>query len=128
MKCPKCAGSMQVQKFSDDIVLLRCRGCYGMLLEAGMLERIRAAVRADEFFDTGHPKVGRAFDDAPPFDCPVCGAPMSSLPHPAQRHVRIESCAGCGALFLDAGELIDLSRDSLLERVWEAVTGRLGLH
>lgn len=117
---------MQRQSFAGEITLMRCRGCRGMLLEAGTLERIRAAVRADEYFDTGHPKVGRAFDESEPFDCPACGQPMRSTPHPEQKHVRIELCDGCGALFLDAGELIDLSRDSLLERVWEAVTGRLG--
>jgi hypothetical protein len=96
-----------------------------MLLEAGMLERIRTAVRAEEFFDTGHPKVGRAFDTPGSYACPACGAVMSTQPHPSQPHVRIESCAGCGALFLDAGELIDLAHESLLERIWDAVTGRL---
>lgn len=119
---------MQRQSFADDIALLRCRGCHGMLLEAGMLERIQGVVRADEFFDTGHPKVGRALDDVDPFDCPGCGAPMISERHPHQRHVRIERCPACNALFLDAGELIDLTHDSLLERIWEAVTGRLGRH
>jgi Zn-finger nucleic acid-binding protein len=117
---------MERQVFGEGIELVRCRACRGMLLAEGMLDRIRDAVRADEFFDTGHPKVGRALDGAGPFDCPACGEPMRSLPHPDQKHVRIESCAACGALFLDAGELIDLSRDSLLERVWEAVAGRLG--
>jgi Zn-finger nucleic acid-binding protein len=125
MKCPKCDALMQRHAMGEELSLMRCRGCKGMLLEAGMLERIRTAVRADEFFDTGHPKVGRALDDVDPFDCPVCGARMLSAPHPEQRHVRIEHCGGCGAIFLDAGELIDLSRDSLLERVWEAITGRL---
>jgi Zn-finger nucleic acid-binding protein len=117
---------MMRQSLGEELALMRCGGCGGMLLETGVLERIRDAVRADEFFDTGHPKVGRALDEMDPFDCPACGQPMRSTPHPDQRHVRIERCDGCGALFLDAGELIDLSRDSLLERIWETLTGRLG--
>ena len=96
-----------------------------MLLETGMLERIRRQIRADEFFDTGHPKVGRAMDRVTELFCPGCGEPMSSAPHAEQRHVQIESCETCGLLFLDAGELIDLSHDSVLERIWKAVTGGL---
>ena len=126
LACPKCDGVLVRYAYSDEITLMRCRGCHGMLVEAAMLERIRRAVRADEFFDTGHPKVGRAMDSVTELRCPACGGAMGSAPHAEQRHVRIETCAACGMLFLDAGELIDLSHDSLLERVWQAVTGGLG--
>jgi Zn-finger nucleic acid-binding protein len=125
MKCPKCGGSLARHSYSESVAVARCHACHGMLLEAGMLERIREAVRADEFFDIGHPKVGRALDRPGSYSCPACGAAMDTRPHPTQPHVRIENCAGCGAIFLDAGELLDLSHESLLERIWDALTGRL---
>jgi len=125
LRCPKCSGTLARHAFTEDIALFRCTDCHGMLLEAGMLEKIRSQVRADEFFDVGHPKVGRALDGIAACRCPACGGAMSSVAHPEQTHVRIDSCEACGCVFLDAGELLDLSHDSLLERVWETIVAAL---
>ena len=127
MRCPKCDGVLGWSAYSETISVMRCKSCYGMLLEPGMLEKIRAEVRADEYFDVGHPKVGRSLDAVHEFDCPSCGGPMQSAPDPAQTHIHVESCSSCGAIFLDAGELLDLSHDTLLERLWTTLSGRLGL-
>lgn len=87
-----------------------------------MLERISTAVRADEFFDIGHPKVGRTLDRVSVARCPACAGSMQRTPHPSQPHVSIDTCESCAAVFLDAGELLDLSHESWLERIWEALT------
>ena len=115
---------MKRQALGPAIELMRCVECGGLLLYPGMLERIRQTVRADEFFDIGHPKVGRALDAAAVSACPVCGGSMRSGAHPEQAHVRVEQCTACDALFLDAGELTDLSHDSMLERLWNLLVPR----
>lgn len=127
MQCPKCNGIMGRYAYSESISLMRCKSCQGMLLESGMLEKIRAVVRADEYFDIGHPKVGRAFDRVQEYACPACSAPMRATAASRQGHIQIEVCSECSAVFLDAGELIDLSHDTFLERVWDAISGTLGM-
>jgi Zn-finger nucleic acid-binding protein len=125
LPCPKCGATLAREAHSEGVSLWRCQGCKGMLLEAGVLERVRDTVRADEFFDIGHPKVGRALDAVPVSRCPACGGSMHRHSHPAQPHVFIDSCGDCAAVFLDAGELLDLSNESWLERLWESLTGKL---
>ena len=124
--CPKCGEELLRQEFSGELSLWRCRGCKGMLLEAGMLERVSTVVRADEFFDIGHPKVGRALDVVSAALCPLCAGTMCRSRHPSQPHVFTDNCLTCFAVFLDAGELLDLSSESWLERLWEALTGGTG--
>ena len=124
-RCPKCGETLGRQVHSEALAVWRCRGCHGILLGPGELELIRESVRADQFFDTGHPKVGRALDAVPVNACPACGGSMERRSHPRQPHVHVDACRDCGAVFLDAGELLDLSHESILERVWEAVTGAL---
>lgn len=124
-RCPKCGETLARQVYSETLSVWRCRGCHGLVLGTDELEQVREAVRADQFFDTGHPKVGRALDAVPANACPACGGAMERRNHPRQRHVHVDACEVCGAVFLDAGELLDLSHESFLERVWEAVTGAL---
>lgn len=123
MNCSKCGGPLGHIAYSEDIAIWRCQSCCGMLLETGTLEKIRKAVRADEFFDVGHPKVGKALDTVAAISCPLCKAPMRSGHDPAQPHIQLDTCSGCGAVFLDAGELIDLSHQSLFERLYAMVRG-----
>ena len=47
---------------------------------------------------------------------------MSILDSP-QRHIEYELCMICGGIFLDSGELQDLDKFTLIERL-KAATGR----
>ena len=127
MKCPKCSGVLVRQQYSDNIALHRCNDCCGIMLEPEILERIRAEVRADEFFDIGHAKVGDALDHIDRYDCPACKVPMVAGRDPKQIHIQFETCPKCRRLFLDAGELIDLSHETLMDKlrdIFVQITGR----
>lgn len=128
MQCPKCEGVLTPQDYSDDISVHRCTECCGILLEPQMLERIRAQVRADEFFDIGHTKVGKVLNPIREYACPSCQAPMQAASDPRQVHVRFETCTVCGMLFLDAGELIDLSHETIMDKLLDIVVQVTGRH
>lgn len=125
MNCPKCAGILAKHEFSDSIAAYRCGDCCGILIERDVLKRIRDEVRADEFFDIGHPKVGQAMDGIRTYNCPRCRQAMVPATNERQQHIRFETCSKCGLFYFDAGELIDFSNETVLEKVWGFLTGTI---
>jgi Zn-finger nucleic acid-binding protein len=101
----------------DGVTVDRCRKCGGLWLDLGEKERLLARPEAVRAADTGPPVIGRHMDEQREIRCPRDGAVMVPVADPRQRHVRFESCSVCGGVFLDAGELTDLSELTLLERL-----------
>ncbi len=125
IKCPKCRGVLQQTIFSRDISILRCSVCCGMLIDPDTIIKIRKAVRADEFFDIGHPKVGKALDKVDEMLCPSCDVPMRKETDAEQIHIKYETCPSCRRMFLDAGELIDLSQETLIDKLRDLFSSRV---
>jgi hypothetical protein len=99
-----------------DITIDRCESCGGIWLDAGELDRLLAVKDAPQKVDTG-----RAFSSsqaqAAIRKCPRDGTLLTSLAHHQQKHVTIDRCSSCMGIFLDAGELKDLSEFTLAERM-----------
>ncbi len=116
--CPKCQGVMaRLVKVSEPV--WRCGGCCGLWMSLPTRDRLLGQVEKIEFIE----KVAASGDSAEERDeaafdsCPECSGAMVSMVDADQPHVEFEQCATCGGVFLDAGELTDLSMLTLSERV-----------
>jgi len=113
--CPKCDAAMRRVRV-DDLSVDRCTGCGGLFLDLFEKERLldehRATLGQVDSGVGGESPASRAV-----MHCPRERARMIRLRDTAQSHVEIEMCQVCGGIFLDAGELTDLSKHTLTERI-----------
>jgi len=108
MRCPKCRADMEQIEFEGTEVD-RCKICKGIWFDAGEIELMRDN-RAAVAVDTGDASVGKQSNVIDRYQCPRCSGSMVRVVDPRQRHIWYETCGSCGGSFLDAGELIDLSK------------------
>jgi PAT family beta-lactamase induction signal transducer AmpG len=108
MRCPKCRADMEQIEF-EGTEIDRCKICKGIWFDAGEIELMRDN-RAAVTIDTGDASVGKQSNAIDHYQCPRCSGSMVRVVDPRQRHIWYETCGSCGGSFLDAGELIDLSK------------------
>lgn len=113
--CPKCRAPMKHLRIGD-VVVDRCYACAGLWLDALEKDKLtadrKAAAAADRPPDT------RSNVTRGGLKCPRDKSDLIMMCDPAQPHVLFESCTVCGGVFLDAGELKDLSERTLRERLF----------
>ena len=108
---------METKRYGPKISLERCTECYGLLVEATVLEEMRSEWMVENFLDIGHPSVGKQYDAIGDIDCPACGARMKKVTDEKQKHIWLEACPSCDRVFLDAGEFSDLKYETLSDKV-----------
>jgi len=120
--CPK--DGVTMERFdADGIMVDRCPECGGIWLDLGelraLLDRAPDAPPLITLLDRPERRVQRQPSPNPPHEwkCPRDGARLVSMRDPRQPHIEYEVCTVCGGVFFDAGELADLSRYTLLERL-----------
>lgn len=98
----------------------RCTVCAGIWVDLGELDALlaskgkaRAELRA---FDHGG---GAPFEGGENAErrCPRDTNLLTPVRDPRQPHVEYDLCTHCGGMFFDSGELADLSRFTLRERL-----------
>ena len=96
----------------------RCAACGAIWLDAREFERIVAEDGAPARLDTGPAGSGlpKGFRIGKKV-CPRDKREMLSVRDPEQSHIVTDLCPTCGGLLFDAGELGDLSRLTLRERL-----------
>ncbi len=112
--CPKCRAPMKQLRIGE-VLVDRCHACCGLWLDALEKEKLladRKAVAAADAPAGPHPTVTRG-----KLQCPRDKSGLIEVRDPRQTHVLFESCTVCGGVFLDAGELSDLSERTLRERL-----------
>lgn len=117
MNCAKCSGTLEPQRYGDDIVVHRCDHCAGLFVKPDMLEAMKQARLSEAVLDTGDPKVGKTLDRVGDIACPECGQCMVPTADERQTHIWFERCPNCEGIWLDAGEFTDLKFETLLDRV-----------
>ncbi|MDJ0654859.1 MAG: zf-TFIIB domain-containing protein [Xanthomonadales bacterium] len=123
MECPKCNSSMEEVRWGGaDRIVNRCTNCGGLFFLPKELSRMRESFTA-EYLDHGDPNVGRKFNEVEDIQCPVCGARMDKVSDSNQTHIWYESCPNGHGVYFDAGELSDLNRETLMDKVKGWVTG-----
>lgn len=118
ISCPK-DGEPMNRVTLGAVAVDRCPVCGGVWLDAGELEKIRAA-------HLDHARTLDALDSIgvkepivrpQPLECPRDHHRMSVHHDPKQKHVEYDLCTKCGGMFFDAGEVSDLTEFTLGERV-----------
>lgn len=112
--CPKCRAPMKHLRVGD-VLIDRCHGCGGLWLDALEKDKLagdrKAAAAADQ------PATVGAAPARAGMKCPRDRSDLIEMRDIQQPHVHFESCTVCGGVFLDAGELKDLSVHTLRERL-----------
>lgn len=117
--CPKDASPMASETIGR-VAIDRCARCGGIWLDRGELARLRDEASIAEILEADGGSMGSAGTKhalSPVLCCPRDASTLRTICDPSQTHVHFEYCASCGGMFLDAGELADLSEHSLRERV-----------
>lgn len=105
INCPACSEPMSHQDFAKVCVDHCLTGCRGIWFDSGELKKL------DHKLKGMSPALKEALADPRrseprgPIDCPHCRKQMDQLEYEAQTTVTVDRCAGCGGIFLDAGEL-----------------------
>ena len=123
MECPKCGGNMeQVRYGANDRVINRCEECGGLWFKPIDLTRLRRTFKA-EYLDIGSSKVGKQQNKVEDIECPVCGMKCDKVSDDEQKHIWYESCPNGHGVYFDAGELTDLSQETLSDKIKGWITG-----
>ncbi len=111
--CPRCAGAMGPHTHAAGLDLERCGDCGGLFCTS---ENFQALLTTDgtESLDT-LPRAKGGSEHSDSLDCPRCTKKMVMYRYPPQPHIRIDRCVDCLGVFLDAGELTDMKRYTLLD-------------
>ncbi len=108
MRCPKCRADMEQIDY-EGTEIDRCTICKGIWFDAGEIE-IMKYEQAAAIIDTGDAKVGKESNKLDRYQCPRCSGAMVRVVDPKQTHIWYETCSSCKGSYLDAGELLDLSK------------------
>lgn len=122
MQCPKCKGDLETKEHQH-IRVQRCNKCYGLFLEAHMLNETFAEWMAESFLDVGAVSLGKKYDKIDDISCPICEVAMDKIEDPVQTHIWMESCPKCNRVFLDAGELTDLKYETFSDKLKNLLKG-----
>jgi PAT family beta-lactamase induction signal transducer AmpG len=120
MRCPKCRADMEVIEF-DGTEIDRCTICNGIWFDAGEIEVMRSK-EAAAAIDTGDAATGKQSNALDDYQCPRCSGAMVRVVDPQQRHIWYETCSSCNGSYLDAGELLDLSKVTIADFFKDLVT------
>lgn len=101
--CPRCENGLELAVL-DEAPIEHCGHCKGLLLE----DQLFAVVVQERRWAYRGPEKVSPFDPAAlesRFQCPSCERNMDRHPYNGPGNVVIDSCFGCGWIWLDAGEL-----------------------
>ncbi len=110
MKCPKCQNNME-QVSTPFGEVERCQSCKGLWVDAFEQDDM---VQIAKGIDTGSDEVGKKNNELGKIKCPCCpNSQMLRMVDAKQPHIWYESCPTCYGKYFDAGELTDLSENTL---------------
>lgn len=129
LSCPRDALPMDHLQIGT-VGIDRCRACGGVWLDAIELQKLRAFVELGgsmggdlkkqiQKADPGYGASNRVTGRRKGMRCPRDGGLLETVSDPQQPHVQYEVCRGCGGMFLDAGELRDLTEFTLSEKLFD---------
>jgi Zn-finger nucleic acid-binding protein len=123
--CPNCGERMIEENFGRARVDVCADGCHGIWFAWDELQLVdRQGKGMGPALERALQAEPRDIDDDRVLDCPGCGVELEAGPYAIAPTVRIDQCADCGGIFLDAGELADLRQQPLTKQ--EVARRRMG--
>lgn len=121
IECPKCHIRME-RLDTAGVEVDRCLRCGGIWLDQGELDTLLRArnvvAGAIARLDAGPAMPGAGTrHQVGQVDCPRDRVRMTTVRDRRQPHIAFEACGRCGGVFMDRGELTDLSEFTLRERL-----------
>lgn len=124
LMCPKDGVPMERYRIGEGdnaIEIDRCPECGGIYLDRGELAQLMAhkfdSEKLLKQLDREPAAGGAPSGEVIEMKCPRDGTPMVTYRAHDQKHLEYEVCPQCGGIFFDAGELHDLSKVTLLDRL-----------
>lgn len=102
--CPLCSATLANASL-EQLPLLYCRQCGGMLIAMDDLEPLISALRARRDSPAAYVAPRAASDAERALRCPRCRAAMEDHPYGGGGNVNVDSCEACATVWLDKGEL-----------------------
>lgn len=103
--CPLCAAPLARALLDDSRRVEHCERCRGLLMARDTFADAVAARRAREHGPPAAPLPLDRKELARVLPCPVCRTPMDVHPYHGPGNVVIDSCVRCDLVWLDHGEL-----------------------
>ena len=116
LKCPK-DGTVMSKVVAGGVTIDRCEVCGAMWFDLNELERLLMGKVKSKEIDIGARTRTDAKIKTKNLDCPRDGERMKEIEYPDQSHVHIMKCPTCQGMLFDAGELVDVDKFTLLERM-----------
>ena len=114
--CPKDGYPMSPERVGNATVD-HCDHCGAIWLDAGELTALLKQREWAEAVDRGGERGARPVIAPGGRLCPRDGAPLAESTDAKQPHIRTDKCPTCLGILLDAGELKDLSKFTIKERL-----------
>jgi len=111
MDCPRCGAVLDVVTVLGDLEVERCGACEGVLLDAGELRELVEDIRNERRGDliSTEPPALRSEHHKPTYgNCPKCAGALREYVmsfHFVDKHVVLDECPGCKALWVDGPEI-----------------------
>lgn len=103
--CPVCGTELEAASVEGHLARA-CPNCRGMLLRQRAFSVVMTQRRAAAAAGPRAPaRPIEPEERARRIDCPICGAPMDNHPYLGPGAVMVDTCGGCGLIWLDHGEL-----------------------
>ena len=126
MNCPVCEKSMVEEDFGGvqvDVCRDGCKGIWFDWLELVRLDENSEGAGAALEEALKSPRINDA--DRPQLNCPKCGMPMQTHKYKSAKEVTVDECDGCGGVFLDSGELLEVRDNCMTEEEEQAYVHKL---
>ena len=109
--CPRCGGKLTVAWTKSNVKCLTCASCGGMSSKIDALKNVVSRESISEMISEAQKH------EQPGCVCPICGSSMSLLKvSSGKKHIDIDVCAKCRAIWYDKGEFEALSpQDGVLQ-------------
>lgn len=114
MKCPACSSELSQIKVGDLVVDVCNESCGGIWFDNRELQRVDEATELDlqPYLDIRH-DLSVEIDFQARRNCPRCTSViLMRHGYAGHREVQVDSCANCGGIWLDYGELAQIRANS----------------
>lgn len=120
--CPQCGAPLAKALLDDSFPVEHCERCRGLLIARSAFAEAIPRRRARESGPPASPIPLDARELKRVIACPSCRAQMDVHPYYGPGNVVIDTCSGCDLIWLDGGELRQITEAGGRDRGWRVTS------